>query len=328
MISFIVIGQNEGWKLIKCFESIFKTIEFNGLKNYEVLYVDSKSTDDSIANAKKYNNIKIVLLTGDCNAAVARNVGVKEAKGDVLFFIDGDMEIVPENLKVVYNEISGLCSPFISANFQNYYYDKNWNYLNKDNGLYPLESDFYTFTTGGLFLIETDLWNKFNGMDNRFKKSQDIDFALRLAKSGYMLLRKKEILAIHHMIPYLDKNRKWKSFFDNLYARSFLYRNNFLNKYAWERMIRNDASVLILLSCLFVFLIPQILFFTLPGYLLYILIKTLRKKQDYFSNYIYFILRDLLVIIGFFSFYPVKSDELYSVISIDNNNLLFKNIKE
>lgn len=314
MISFIVIGQNEGWKLNKCFDSIIKTIEYNKLKSYEILYVDSKSTDGSVQNAKQYNNIKVILLKEDCNAAIARNVGVKESQGDVLFFIDGDMEIVPDKLSVVYDEKSGIFFPFISGNFQNYYYDNNWNFLNKDNGLYPADSDFYTFTTGGLFLIETKLWHKFNGMDTRFKKSQDIDFALRLAKQGYMLLRKKEIIALHHMIPYLHKERKWKSFFNNLYARSFLYRHNLLNKYAWKRILRNDTSVCIMIVSFLSFITPKILFFSLPLYLLYILIKSFRTKKNYLSNFIYFILRDFLVLIGFFFFYPRRSNEIYEVL--------------
>lgn len=312
MISFIVIGQNEGWKLNKCFDSIIKTIEHNKLKNYEILYVDSKSTDDSISNAKNYNNIKVMLLKADCNAAVARNVGVKESQGDVLFFIDGDMEIVFDKLSVVYTEISGVSFPFISGNYQNYYYDNNWNFLNKDNGLYPADSDFYTFTTGGLFLIETKLWHKFNGMDTRFKKSQDIDFALRLAKQGYMLFRKKEIIALHRMIPYGD--RKWAMFFDQLYARSLLYRKNILNKYTWKRILRNDTSTCILIMCILSVITPKALFFSLPLYLLYILIKSFRTKKNYLSNFIYFILRDILVVIGFFFFYPRKRTENYEVL--------------
>ena len=89
MISFIIIGRNEGQKLTKCFESVLNTIEFNSLRDYEVIYVDSNSTDDSIERAKKFNNIKIFRLTRDVNAAIARNLGVEKSKGDVLFFILG-----------------------------------------------------------------------------------------------------------------------------------------------------------------------------------------------------------------------------------------------
>lgn len=314
MISFIIIGFNEGWKLSNCFESVINTIEYNGLKNYEIIYVDSKSTDESISIAKKYKISKILVLTGVRNAAIARNVGVRESKGDVLFFIDGDMELFSDKLSVVYNDSGGISFPFISANYENYFYDNNWNFLNKDNGMYSKDRDFFTFTTGGLFLIERQLWNEVCGMDTRFKKSQDIDFALRLAKKGYMLLRKKELFAIHHMIPYLHSERKWKSFFDNLYSRSFLYRDNILNKYTWKRILRNDTSVCILFASGLGLISSKFLFFTLFFYLFYILIKAIRKKESYVSNFFYFILRDILVVIGFFFFYPSRAKEKYDVL--------------
>lgn len=321
MISFIIIGLNEGWKLSNCFESVINTIEYNGLKNYEIIYVDSKSTDKSVPTAKKYKISKILVLTDDRNAAIARNVGVKESKGDVLFFIDGDMELLPDKLPLVYSESGGIYFPFISANYENYFYDKDWNFLNKDNGMYSKDRDFYTFTTGGLFLIERHLWNEVCGMDTRFKKSQDIDFALRLAKKGYQLLRKKELLAIHHMIPYLHKDRKWKSFFENLYSRSFLYRDNILNKYTWKRILRNDTSIFIMLISLFGFIYQKVLFISIPSYFLYVLIKTVRKKENYVSNFIYFILRDILVLLGFFFFYPSRAKENYKVLEIPRSNL-------
>lgn len=93
MISFIIIGRNEGWRLEKCFTSVFKTIKKDNIESFEVIYVDSKSTDNSVNVAKSYEEIKVFQIVGVCNAAIARNVGAKEAKGDILFFIDGDMEI-------------------------------------------------------------------------------------------------------------------------------------------------------------------------------------------------------------------------------------------
>ena len=85
-ISFIIIGRNEGWKLTNCLKSVFNTITYNKLDNYEIIYVDSKSTDNSIESVKQFKNVKIFQLTIDYNAAIARNVGANKSKGQVLFF--------------------------------------------------------------------------------------------------------------------------------------------------------------------------------------------------------------------------------------------------
>lgn len=312
MISFIIIGKNEGWKLTLCLEKVFETITLNSIKHYEVIYVDSKSTDDSINRAKRFENIKVVLLTGDCNAAIARNVGANLSSGEVLFFIDGDMELIPEVFHLFYTERDGIEHPFLSGNYDNYYYKSNWKFIDKDNGLSLIE-DKFTPHVGGLFLITKDLWNSIGGMRNIFNRSQDIDLALRLAKKGVLLLRKKQMLVHHHMIPYLDKNRKWQMLFDGsqLYARPLLYRENFLNKYSCKRMLRNDYTALLLLLCLLtMFLVGySILFF----YTIALLMRVIVHKKDFFSNFVFFFVRDIQVLIGFVFFFPRKSQVAYII---------------
>ena len=86
MISFVIFGHNEGWKLTNCLKSVFLTIKYNGLTMYEVIYIDSKSTDDSIERAKKFKEVKIYKLTADYNSAIARNIGSQKSIGEVLFF--------------------------------------------------------------------------------------------------------------------------------------------------------------------------------------------------------------------------------------------------
>ncbi|MDD2636668.1 MAG: glycosyltransferase, partial [Bacteroidales bacterium] len=122
MISFIIIGRNEGWKFTKCLQSVFETIEYNKLKDAEVIYVDSKSTDDSLKRAKAYKQVKVFLITGECNAAIARNIGAKESKGGILYFIDGDMEIEKDFLShaIINNQLRYDC---FTGHLDDYLYD-------------------------------------------------------------------------------------------------------------------------------------------------------------------------------------------------------------
>jgi len=307
MLSFIIIGRNEGWKLSQCFESVLKTIDINNISDFEVIYIDSNSSDASIERAKQCKGaIKIFQLTGDYNAAIARNIGAEESKGDVLFFMDGDMELIPENFSAFYTEEIGLEFPFLSGNWDNYFYTQEWNFIKKDHGL-GLKENLKTSTVGGLFFIEKNLWNSTGGMRVEFKRSQDIDFALRLAKRGNLLLRKKELLVHHHMIAYLDKTRKWKLLFSgaDLYGRSYLYRRNIFNKYCLKRIIRNDYSCLVLFTGIILSIVLSSIL-PLVAFPIILLPKTIRKNEKYFDNYIYFIIRDVIVLLGCFIFWPKK----------------------
>jgi len=313
MISFIVIGRNEGWKLPGCFESIFETIRVNKLVDHEVIYVDSKSTDDSIEKVKQFSTVKIFKLTGDFNAAIARNVGAKESKGEVLFFIDGDMEIQPEFLPLVYEQDSGLKHPFVSGQWIDYKYDTEGKLLLKQEFSIEKHSDKFATTTGGLFLISRKCWFDVGGMKNRMRRSQDLDLALRLAKRGVFLLRKKELLAIHHTVPYNDKSRIWKMLIsgDHLY-RIVLLRENFFNKFEWRLFVRGNYTFLILLFALFI----SIIFknpFLLIIYFGCVIMRTLMREEKslrlLLTNLIYFPIYELSLFFGFFLFWP-KNDRL------------------
>ena len=185
MVSFIIIGRNEGWKLLKSIESVFKAIDLNKIENTEVIYVDSKSTDNSIAAVKKYKDLKIVLIEGEANAAVARNIGFKESTNKNLIFIDGDMEIQSNFLPLILDNSNNLKYLFCSGNWINY------NYLSFDDKK-PLNKKLKKkmssakkeFTTGGLFAIKREIWQSVGGMNTSMKRSQDWDLSLRLAETN------------------------------------------------------------------------------------------------------------------------------------------------
>lgn len=89
--------------------------------NFEVLIIDDGSTDTSILVIENYTNDSRIRIIRQQNqgVSVARNVGIQEAKGDYIAFLDGDDEWLPEHLQKATEAIEkhpevGL---FISARF-------------------------------------------------------------------------------------------------------------------------------------------------------------------------------------------------------------------
>lgn len=306
MISFIVIGKNEGWRLKKCLDSVYFVIDEDNIKDYEVIYVDSKSIDDSINIAKSYIGINVYSITGECNAAIARNIGAKEAKGDILFFIDGDMEIQSGFIHRVIDRISGkLNYPFVSGVWNDLVYSTSWDYrynINRDDNA----KDTVEVTTGGLFIIEADLWKRVGGMDNRLKRHQDLDLGFRLNQLGYPLHRKKELLALHHTIKYSDREAA-----TNYYKYTgLLLRKHFFSKMALRILVHNQyTSVILVLSILASVIFEWYCIFLYLLIAMYRTIKWYRSQKGggiikLFVIMKFVVARDLTFLFSFISYYP------------------------
>lgn len=97
--SIIIPNFNEGKYIRECLESVFKQT----YKNYEVIVVDDGSTDDSIDIIKDFD-VKFYHSNG-LHAGGARNIGLDNASGEYVVFLDSDDYLANEN---VLNNLNSL----------------------------------------------------------------------------------------------------------------------------------------------------------------------------------------------------------------------------
>jgi len=88
-------------------ESTIQSIILQSYKNWELLIIDDCSIDNSIEVINKYvsndQRIKLVSLEHNSGAAVARNIGIQQAKGRFIAFLDSDDSWHPDKLKMQIN---------------------------------------------------------------------------------------------------------------------------------------------------------------------------------------------------------------------------------
>jgi len=100
---------------------------------WEMIIVDDNSTDDSIKLikefAKKDDRIKLIELQENVGPAVARNTGIKLAKGNYLTFIDSDDIWLNDFLAISIEKIQNS-NGFVFASY--HCYDENLNPKFKD----------------------------------------------------------------------------------------------------------------------------------------------------------------------------------------------------
>lgn len=324
MISIIVIGRNEGWKLTKCLESIHIMIKSDRKNLFEVIYVDSMSSDDSIARAKKFDKIKIIQLTKYYNAAIARNTGAKEASGKILFFVDGDMELNCNFLShVIYN--NKLIYDCVTGHLIDFFYDGKGKFLFKSPRTFKKEiprNNINLKTNGGIFLIKNNIWNDISGMRTKFRRCQDIDLSIRLKQKGFNIIRVPHLIANHHTINYNHPDRMWKNLFkgDYLYP-SVIFRDNIFRPFLWKYFARNNSTAFVLIfSIIFSFFGPSylsLLTFLYFGSLSLRVFTRTQLNKNYFFNFINKIinqlLTDLAFIYGLMFFYPSNKNCEYKI---------------
>ena len=100
-ISIIVPVYNTEEYLPKCLDSLVN----QSFDDYEIIMINDGSTDKSANLIKKYDSPKIKLLNKKNEGqALARNLGIKEAQGDYIMFVDSDDYIDKDTLKIAYEK--------------------------------------------------------------------------------------------------------------------------------------------------------------------------------------------------------------------------------
>ena len=327
-ISIIIIGQNEGWKLTKCLQSVYNTIEYNKLSSYEVIYVDSKSTDDSIQRAIEFTGIKIFKINGECNAAIARNIGAAESKGEVLFFIDGDIELLPDFLShVLDNDKESLKYECVAGYIDNIYYNRFNKFIGREPVGYkknlPAKEIKKSFI-GGIFLIKRAYWDMVNGMRTKYKKNEDLDLSFRLANRGILFTRIPFLMGLHHTIDYRNEDRMWGILFSgDLCYPSVMARDHLFNAAKLRHTFRRQYTAILMLLSFISLVVNYVVFviifsFYLITFLAKVFTNTLNaainsknKVLYYFKRLIFQLFSDILFWIGFFFFYPNEKELSY-----------------
>lgn len=310
MISFIVIGKNIESTVEICIRSIQNFIAFNKIKESEIVYVDSDSNDRTIDLCKKLPTT-IIQIKGEVNAAIGRNVGAKKSKGEILFFVDGDMELIPEFYPIAFENEHKLKHPFVTGDFLDKFYDENFNPVSKTFKVNGFQTTVFMSVVGGLFIVERPYWEKLNGMDERLIRSQDFDFGLRMEKAKCPNLRYHNLLAYHHTKSYYQNQRLNQLIYNKgLLSTGILVRKHIFNYSYLKILVKSRRSlILFIISIMISIVAPTFGLLCLSGYLFYQVIRSYRsyQKEGYFwGNFKYKLIFDLMTFIGFLFYFPAQ----------------------
>jgi len=177
-ISVVLTTKNEEKNIGELLESLS-----NQEEPYEVLVVDSDSTDKTQEIVKKYSkkkkNIRLLIHPG--TRAESMNYGIQQSTGDAVAFIGGD-DIADKNwikdVREALNDSEIVAGNLISKKFDRFGKVSNVKFFHKGvNISYPGTNTTY----------KKQVLDKLGGFDPWFFSAEDLELNLRAVDAGYKI---------------------------------------------------------------------------------------------------------------------------------------------
>lgn len=201
-ISVVIPCHNEEKHIYSCLESVFAST----YTNVEVIVIDDASTDSTVKIAELFP-CKIIKLDKNSGAANAKNIGISQAKSEIIYILDADAVIEKHSLEKVYELLTR--NPDLPG------VDGLWSYKPLNKGLFPqyqaLDMYFrmtsqlrtgYSFYWGNGSAIRKKVFLDSGGFNTNYLGAgcEDYEIAFRIPSDKKFLVS-TDVL-IYHNFPY------------------------------------------------------------------------------------------------------------------------------
>lgn len=191
-VSFVIPVRNDAAGLARCLSSIRGQRDQTGV---EIVVVDNGSVDGSGDVARSFG--ATVLRIPDHGVSTLRNRGVEAARGDLIAFVDADMQLGPDWLETARQCLAEPAVVAVGAEYSPAP-DANWVQLLYDGLRQPTRDviDTRWLPTGNI-LIRRAAFEAVGGFDESLQSCEDWDLCVRLRAGGHRLLSVEALRSPH-----------------------------------------------------------------------------------------------------------------------------------
>ncbi len=195
VISVVIPAYNAASTLGACLQAI----RGSGYSDYEVVVVDDASTDQTPQVAERYG-CRVLRLSQNVGTAEAKNIGAREARGDVILFTDADIVQQPDTLGLIVEDLAdatlagvvGLLGTSLKYNNLSSQFKNLWmHYTYKRLAVsYNAKQGVGLFFTS-LAAIRREVFSQMGGFDAHYRGAsvtEDIEFGQRLMSAGHRII--------------------------------------------------------------------------------------------------------------------------------------------
>ncbi len=195
-LSVVVIGRNEGERLTRCLESV-AAMRLLRDASVEIIYVDSASSDDSVARATRAGARVISVAPLRPCAAVGRNAGWRVARAELVLFLDGDTIVAPD---FVFDSAGEFDDPNLAIVFGNRRErDPHGSVFNRVLDLDWITRPGPADSCGGDALVRRSVLEQLGGYDERLIAGEEPEMCRRTRELGYSIVHVDRPMTTHDL---------------------------------------------------------------------------------------------------------------------------------
>jgi glycosyltransferase involved in cell wall biosynthesis len=194
-LSVVIIGRNEGERLVACIQSV-KKIPLPPEK-LEIIYVDSASTDDSPTQAAALGATVLRVQPERPAAAIGRNAGWRAAHAPYILFLDGDTLLHPDFYSTAQKEFTDSSVAVVWGHRRERYPERSLYQRVLDlDWVYPAGlSEF----CGGDALMQRHVLEEIGGYDPHLIAGEEPEMCQRMRHCGYKILHIDAPMTLHDL---------------------------------------------------------------------------------------------------------------------------------
>ena len=201
-LSVVLISKNQEWNIARLVESVLR--ETAPLSASEIVLVDSASTDRTTEIAVRYP-ISVLKLRPEqrLTAAAGRYVGYKQTAGDLVLFLDGDMELcegwLDQALNVMHSrsDVAVVCGRVIDQ--------PKPAEAPSERLLESLPTDAASIINvthgGGAAMYRRSVLERVGTFNPYLYSDEEPELCLRIQHAGYRILRLPLPIVFHYSAP-------------------------------------------------------------------------------------------------------------------------------
>lgn len=265
----------------KYIEECLYSCKDQSFKNFEIIVIDDCSNDRSSkivsgffeSSQMKY---KIIQLNKNCGVSYCRNIGVKNAEGKYVYFLDSDDVLAKDALEVLYSTAEKFFSPVVFGKYCRFSLENprreclefdDYNVEKIIISYKELQARIYAGTIWGGIILKSIIIDNGIRFDESLKYGEDTLFKIALLEHVDYILEVDKILyywrivsgslsdstcfektleresALLEKVVYLLKTVKKSSAYSRLLLRYFRMKKNAIYRMCLDKQVKGNIII-------------------------------------------------------------------------------------